>query len=228
MVMSLSHRQPRAMVYAQIGHSPAALPKATGILSQDIFPLLFRSWRVCPISYTLNCPAKASGCTQSTKEMPLVHLALVVKGVGVPELRGTTAIRKTVLNKKTSLEHSTDNRLKHTPIFLWKRPIYLYWMFSLKDRLQVSHTSMSYEGTFKECKQGDTILCSPQSHYSLRRFLRKELYNYPDCCNSCSEYTSRSFGMEVSRVYYCGPPRLYILHALKAAAWGSGFCFAWN
>ena len=94
MVMSLSHCQPRAMVYAQIGHSPAALPKATGILSQDIFPLPFRSWSVCPISYTLNCPAKASGCTQSTKEMPLVHLALVVKGVGVPELRGTTAVEK--------------------------------------------------------------------------------------------------------------------------------------
>ena len=74
---------------------------------------------------------------------------MVAKGPGVLELPGTIAVRKTVVGRPLAPGHCTDSSQKHKFKFLWKRPIYLVWSFSLRDRLQ---------DELPESNQANTIL----------------------------------------------------------------------
>ena len=75
-------------------------------------------------------------------------------------------------NWKDSSWEATTPRERHreqteaTPVFPWKRPIYLVWNFTLRDWLQVSHIFSN---------QGDTILAHTWPCYSSTKLPRKEL-----------------------------------------------------
>lgn len=65
----------------------------------------------------------------------------MTRGACIPESHGTVAIKEVVLGRLSLTEHCTDNRLRHTPVFLCRRPLGLFWSFCLRGRLQVWHTS---------------------------------------------------------------------------------------
>lgn len=55
-----------------------------------------------------------------------------------------------------------------SPVFLWKRTIYLSWSFSLGGTLQDYHTSRGYGSAFTECTPGECHLCTLSwPHHSL-------------------------------------------------------------
>lgn len=53
--------------------------------------------------------------------MPLVCLALVAKGAGIPELQGTVTVRRTVLGRPPHAGHFTNSELTHTPTLSMKK-----------------------------------------------------------------------------------------------------------
>lgn len=72
--------------------------------------------------------------------------------------------------------HYTDWNI--LPVFLWRRPIYLSYSFSLGDRL-VCHTSKVYRDALRECRAGDTIfVLSIDPHYNSLVHPRKELFTH--------------------------------------------------
>lgn len=91
------------------------------------------SWkRVLPLSSAYIFAA-------ANQETPTDHLALKACGACVPGSIGTITIKETVLDRlppKGIFQITGWN----TPVFLWKRPIYLSWSFSLRDKIQVRHT----------------------------------------------------------------------------------------
>lgn len=72
-------------------------------------------------------------------------LVTVTRGPCIPESHGTVAIKEVVLGRLLLTEHCTDSRLRHTPIFLCRKPLGLFWSFCLRGRLQVWHTSIGLQ-----------------------------------------------------------------------------------
>lgn len=104
-------------------------------------------------------PSIRSSClTKATLGTSFDALALEA---GILVLHRTVNIRKIIFSILSPSEHCTDSRLKQTPIFLRISPSYLKWSFSLRDRLQVSHTPRGYKGTPRELKQGDIPCACP-------------------------------------------------------------------
>lgn len=56
----------------------------------------------------------------AAQETPLDHMALVASGAGIQGSHGTIKNVETVLGQLTLSGHSTDSRLKHTPILFVK------------------------------------------------------------------------------------------------------------
>ena len=168
---------------------------------------------------------------QSTQGTPLDCLHLVVKEADVPELHGAVIISCTVLGRSPPPGHHTDSRLKYIPVFLWKRPVYLAWSITLRDRLHIFRTPRGQGGTPRECKQGNTIFVYPSALLQLNETPQKGAYTLIrsfDFCNCHPGDTSRSPGPEASRDYNCDPQDCIYLCTLTAATWGSGFQSAWN
>ena len=84
-------------------------------------PLLHCRASLSPGGELLHVPG-APGFIAATQGMPLDHLALWARGACDPEFHGTVTIRETVLGRLPLLGHCTDSRLRHTPVFLSKRP----------------------------------------------------------------------------------------------------------
>lgn len=71
---------------------------------------------------------------------------------------GTPGFHKTLTVGKTGADprHCTNSRPKHLPV----KNVYIYLScsFNLRNRFQVSHTSRSYGGNPRKCKQGNNTL----------------------------------------------------------------------
>ena len=70
----------------------------------------------------------------------------------------------------------------------------------------------------RELGWGHHFCALPWSPYSFLVPLRKKVHTHvwsPNFCNSCEGDTSRSPGLEASRVYNCSPTGLYIFTYLK-------------
>ena len=100
------------------------------------------------MSSALVLTSGALGFAAAAWQMPLGHLPLIIKGACIPESHATVAIREIVLGRQPPPGHCTD---WNTPsVFLWKRPICLFWSFSLRGRLPVWLTSRG----LRTCSQG--------------------------------------------------------------------------
>ena len=88
-------------------------------------------------------PTTASGQAQSIQGTSLNCLALVAWGTDILELQILQQLEIQYLGGHHPTRHYTDSKLKHTPVYLWKRPIYLAWSLTKRGMIQVSHTSRS-------------------------------------------------------------------------------------
>lgn len=102
-------------------------------------------------------PVKASQQVQSTQGIPFEYLALIAKGVCISGPYKTETIGGAVFVRLSHPGHGTDDRLRYIQVFLWKRPIYLCWSLSLKERLQVYHITGGYRGVLREHALRDSI-----------------------------------------------------------------------
>ena len=82
-------------------------------------------------SFTLVWGSGFCGCCSGT---PLDCLALVASGACIPGSHGTVTIGEKPPG------HSADSRMKHICLSV-KKPIYFPWIFSLRGRILVWHTS---------------------------------------------------------------------------------------
>ena len=73
--------------------------------------------------------------------MLLDCLALEARGIHVLGSHETIPIIEMVLGRLPPVGHRTDSRLKHTPVFQRKRPIYMFRSFGLRVRFLARHTS---------------------------------------------------------------------------------------
>lgn len=175
-------------------------------------------------SPSLTCnPAKANGCTQALCSLsvsqklagrhswwrgsPLIALFWWLVGwggvgAGLVFLgpSGTETIGETVLGRLLSPGHSTNIRLKHILVFLWKRPIYS------SSHLQTMRELLGNVG------HGAPSLCSPLALLQFTVISQKRAYiliwspNFHDCH---TRDTCRSPSLEAGRVYDCSPTGLY-------------------
>ena len=100
------------------------------------------------------CQDLSNWYTESTQGVSLKHLALVARRACLSGFLSTETIRETFLGRLPPPGHGTDADWNTAPDFLWERPIYLSWSFSLRGRLHVYHTSRGYGGALRECRLG--------------------------------------------------------------------------
>ena len=92
---------------------------------------------------------------------PLDCLALVTSEASSPGSHGTLTIGKTVLGRPPRPGHSTDSRLKHSPVLLRKRPVCWSWGFSVRGRLLVCYTFRGLVRCSLGTETGGHHLCIP-------------------------------------------------------------------
>lgn len=101
-------------------------------------------------------------------------------------------------------------------VFLWKKkkPIYLFWSFGMKDRLQVCLWNCS-----RELGWGMPALSSLCGLFNVLVSPRKEIIHSSGAlsfCNYCQGETSRCHGLEASRVTIIVPQDCIYLHTFKS------------
>lgn len=143
----------------------------------------------------------------------LEYVVLEARGTCVPGSHGTVTIRGTILGRLPPPGHCTDSKLKHDPSLPLKDAYLLSWSFSLKDRLQVCHTSR-----LRRCSQGaDTrgaicvLSCCLSQPTSTSRKGSSTLTLSPDFCSCCMGDTSKSPAIVV-------PKDCIYSYTIKAAA----------
>lgn len=129
--------------------------------------------------------------------MPLIHLALVAKGVGVPELQGTI-----ISNQKDSSWQATTSRALH------------------RQQTETPTVSMkkAQESLPGNISRQTLSLCTPLASLQFDKTSRKGAYLLiwsSSFWNSHPEDTSSSPNMEANRVYNCGPTGLYLFAYFK-------------
>lgn len=148
-------------------------------------PLPCECQRACLMPTLSSCLPKACWQAQTTQGTILDHLALGVRRACTPESHRTVKITETVLDR-VRLQGTAYSRLKHTSSLFWKRPIILFWSFSLSVRLQIflhlETTEMLLQNW--DCGwqglEGGCHLCTlPRSYYSSLAPHRKELIHLP-------------------------------------------------
>lgn len=154
---------------------------------------------------------------QSTQGTLLDHLRLVAREACVLGSHGTVTIIETALGKLPPLRHCTDSRLKHISVFLWKRPMHWSWGSRGTGLRFVTHLAAT------ECPekvgQGMPALCSPSALLWFASNSQKRAYTLvwsPKYCKYHPSCSSRSPGLEVSRIYDCSPTELYIFEYFES------------
>lgn len=144
---------------AGTGHSPTASRKPLSTCRQDIFPAAFLNLVSAPFSAGVCKPHR--GC-------PLFTCPWWPRGLEVLSSKGLLPSEKQFLAGQHSRALSAQSSLKKA---------YLSRSSSLRNRLQVSHTTSSHKGTPREHKRGDIILAHPTGLTTAQRDLpERSLY----------------------------------------------------
>ena len=141
---------------------------------------------------------------QSTQGMPVEYLALVTRGACVSGPHGTETIGESVLGRLPPPKHCTESRLKHTLSLPVKKTYLLVQIFSLRDGLQACHISKGYRNALREHRLRDTIFLLSLGLVAVHQKGAYTLIWSLNFCNCHQGDTSRSPGLEPSRVYDCG------------------------
>lgn len=139
--------------------------------------------------------------------MPLDHLAPVAKGACVSGLHRTIKVRKTVLGRLLHPRHYTNSKQKHT-------------LGTKRYRLQLYHTLITEVLSGNVSREAPSVCpplgCNTDHWYFPEMSLQTPLK--PWFFNCGPEDTSRTAGLEVSRVYDYSPSVLYIFAYFKSLA----------
>lgn len=136
--------------------------------------LYFASTNGCDLPHTHQWSPKASRCTSSPSLPSALLKSAGIRSpqrgcnmsthcwwLGVPVFLDPMGLKqlKTVLGRLSHPRTRPCTGSRNTlPVFLWKRPIYLSYSFSLRGWHQVYHTSRGYWNALSEWGLGDTIL----------------------------------------------------------------------
>ena len=98
----------------------------------------------------------------------------MAKSFGILELQGLKNMERQFLAGYHSQGTAKTADWNTTQVFLWKRPIYLAWSFSLKKRLQVSTYLKAKEGVPRKQTRRHYSCAFPWPQYNLMTLTTKE------------------------------------------------------
>lgn len=136
------------------------------------------------------------------------HLALMAREECVPGPRGSESMRETVHGTTPKAVHRQETE---SPCPM-QRPVCLSWSFGSQGTLQDHPTSRGYRSALREHRPS---LCFLLESLQLTSTFHQVFIWSPKFCNCYQEDTSKSPGVESSRVYDCRPTELYIFENLK-------------
>lgn len=158
------------------------------------------------------------------------YVALVAGGVCISGPHGSETVAA-VLGRLPPPGHCTDSRMKHITVFLWKRPIYLSYRFSLRDRCQFTTHLEATKMLSGNGGWGTPSLHSPLTLLQLTGTSWEGAHNLsgvPIFSQLLWRGHLRLTGLEASRVYYCCATGWYIFDTLKTTAWECGLQSTWK
>lgn len=138
---------------------------------------LYRVSGYTPVLYCPSALLKPVGMHDPYREYSLIDWLCWLGRACISGSHETVTIRDTALGRLPPPGHHTDRQTKtYSQVFLWKRFIHLIW--SLRDRLQVYHTSRGYWEAVREHRPGHhlCVLLSPIT--ACQNLPEKSLYTH--------------------------------------------------
>lgn len=120
-------------------HSPATLSKPTGVYGQDIFPAILL--KLVSMSSLTHSPAacKNQQIHVIHTGIPHDHLALWLRELVFQRPQDYTNQKESFWQATIPRALNTQQTKYNSSLYMKKNPVYLAWIFTLRDRLQVSN-----------------------------------------------------------------------------------------